>query len=110
MTDARRVRALRGATTVEQGGGAPAEVARDATQELLAALLARNGLAVDDVISALFPITPDLFLAAPARAAREAGWQLVPMLTATEAPAEHALAHCIRVLLHVETPRARDAM
>jgi chorismate mutase len=110
MTDPRRVRALRGATTVEQGGGTPAEVARAATHELLAALLERNGLTTDDVISALFTLTPDLYSAAPARAAREAGWHAVPMLTATEAPAEHSLSHCIRVMLHVETGRPRDAL
>jgi chorismate mutase len=110
MTDVRRVRALRGATTVEQGGGPPAEVARAATHELLAELLDRNELTPDDVISALFTVTPDLYSAAPARAAREVGWRAVPMLTATEAPAEHSLSHCIRVMLHVETVRGREAL
>lgn len=104
-----RVRALRGATTVDSAG-APADAARDATQEMLRALLELNGLTVDDIISALFTLTPDLYSAAPAQAAREAGWHDVPMLTATEAPAEQSLPRCIRVMLHVETTRARDEL
>jgi chorismate mutase len=109
MTELPRVRALRGATTVEMTGVA-ADAARDATQEMLRTLLEQNGLTVDDVVSALFTLTPDLYSAAPARAARGAGWHDVPMLTATEAPADHSLPRCIRVMLHVETTRPRDAM
>lgn len=105
-----KVRALRGATTVELGGASLPDLARDATQELLTRLLARNGLAPADVISALFTLTPDLYSAAPALAARELGWLDVPMLTATEAPAEHSLPRCIRVMLHVETTRERAEM
>lgn len=109
-----RVRALRGATTVPPGAAETAARAGEATQELLRALLERNGLTTADVISALFTLTADLPSAAPARAAREAGWHDVPMLTATEAPAEApaegSLPRCIRVMLHVETPRAREAL
>lgn len=109
MPEPPRLRALRGATTVDLAG-AIGERASDATQELLRALLELNGLTLDDVVSAIFTITPDLYSAAPARAARDAGWHDVPMLTATEAPSEQSLPRCIRVLLHVETTRARDAM
>jgi len=108
MSEARNVRALRGATTVDAGTGP--DSARDATQELLRALLEQNGLTVDDVISALFTVTPDLYSAHPARAARAAGWSEIPMLTATEAPAEQSLPRCLRVLMHVETTRPRSAM
>ncbi|MDB4880217.1 MAG: aroH [Gemmatimonadetes bacterium] len=110
MTEQRRMRALRGATTVADGGSTSTESARGATQELLAELLARNDLQVDDVVSALFTLTPDLAGAAPARAAREAGWHEVPMLTAAEANAQGSLRRCIRVLLHVESTRPRSAM
>ena len=106
MTERHTVRALRGATTADEQGAA-ADRPPAATQELLRALLERNGLTVDAVISALFTLTPDLQAAAPALAAREAGWHDVPMLTATEAPAAQSLACCIRVLLHVETARPR---
>lgn len=104
------VRAIRGATTVEAGGAPDADSARSATQELLRSLLERNGLTVDDVVSALFTLTPDLYSAAPALAARESGWQDIPMLTASEAPSERSLPRCIRVMLHVESTRARAEM
>ena len=110
MTVPLAVRALRGATTVDDTGTSLAEAARAATQELLRALLERNGLTADDVVSAFFTVTPDLYTAAPAAAAREAGWHEVPMLTASEAPAEHGLPRCIRVLLHVETRRPRSEL
>lgn len=110
MTDRIAVRALRGATTIAAGEQPTPDAAREATQELLQAMLDQNALTVDDVVSALFTLTPDLYGAAPARAAREAGWHEVAMLTASEAPSEHSLPHCIRVLLHVETTRPRAAL
>ena len=110
MSKPSAVRALRGATTVEADGQPTAEAARAATQELLRVMLERNALTVDDVVSAFFTLTPDLYEAAPALAAREAGWHEVPMLTASEAPSAIGIARCIRVLAHVETPRPRSAM
>jgi chorismate mutase len=110
MTHASTVRALRGATTVDPATGPTAAAAREATQELLRALLELNGLTVDDVVSAVFTITADLYEAAPALAARELGWHEVPMLTAAEAPAERSLGRCIRVLVHVHTVRPRSEM
>ncbi len=110
MPDASTVRALRGATTVELASGSLAGAARDTTQELLRGLLELNGLTVHDVVSAIFTITPDLYQSAPALAAREAGWNEVPMLVASEAPSEHSLERCIRVLVHAETTRPRSEM
>ena len=113
MTSASTVRALRGATSVAVDAPV-AEGTRQATQELLRELLTRNALTTEDVISALFTITPDLADGAPARAAREAGWHDVPMLTAAEAPADsaqpQAISRCIRVMLHVHSDRPRAAM
>lgn len=100
----RHVRAVRGATTVERND--PAAVL-EGTQELLTALASRNALQADDIISAIFTVTPDLTSDFPARAAREMGWADVPLLCALEIPAEGALPRCIRVLLHVETTRDR---
>jgi len=95
--------ALRGAITVATDD--PALVA-EATQELLATLLARNGLQVAQVISAFFTCTSDLASAYPAQAARNHGWRSVPMLCAAEMPVRGALPRCIRVLLHAEQPAA----
>jgi chorismate mutase len=102
-----RVRGLRGATTVT--ADEPALIL-DATSELLTALLERNGLAPTDVISAIFSVTPDLSSEFPARAARESGWEDVPLLCMTEIPVPGALPLCIRALLHVETPHDAPAM
>jgi chorismate mutase len=39
-----------------------------------------------------------------------AGWGDVPLLCAQELPVPGALPRCVRVLLHVETKRARNEM
>ncbi len=104
------VRALRGETAVDLELGALSDVAGAATGALLRTLLECNALTVDDVISALFTVTPDLYEAAPARAACEGGWHDVPMLTAAEAQSAHGLAHCVRVMLHVHTSQPRGAL
>jgi len=103
----RHVRAIRGATTVERDG---AEQVRAATQALLREIAARNGIAPGDVISALFTVTADLTSEFPARAARDLGWTDVPLLCTVEIPVPGALPRCIRVLLHLETDRPRDAI
>lgn len=104
---ARTVRALRGAITV--GSDDPHEI-RDATQELLDELLFLNGLGRDDVISAIFTVTPDLASEFPAHGARLVGWTDIPMICAQEAGVDGALPRCIRVLLHVHTWRPRSDM
>jgi chorismate mutase len=101
------VRAIRGATTVERDS---AEDIRAATQALLAEMAARNGIAPEDVISAVFTVTADLRAEFPARAARDLGWVDVPLLCTVEIPVPGALPRCIRVMLHIETTRARDAI
>jgi len=93
------VRALRGATTVRcDEAGAIA----DAVIELMAALCRENHLVDDEVISAIFTMTPDLRAAFPAETARRAGWSQVPLLCAIEIPVTGSLPRCLRVLLHVE--------
>ncbi len=103
----RRLRALRGATTVPRD---EAGELRAATRELLAAILDRNAIETDDIVSALFTVTPDLSTEFPARAARELGWTDVPLLCAVTVDVPLALPRCIRILLHIETTRARDEL
>lgn len=93
------VRAIRGATSVPDD--TPEEMAV-AVRELLAALRHENALRHDEVISAIFTVTPDLVSAFPAEAARGAGWDHVPLLCTTEIPVPDGLPRCLRVLLHVE--------
>ncbi|HEY9427349.1 MAG TPA: chorismate mutase [Gemmatimonadaceae bacterium] len=103
----RKMRAVRGATTVERDD---ADLVVSATRELLTALAERNAIVHDQVISAIFTVTPDITSEFPARAARELGWVDVPLLCAMEIPTTRGLTHCIRVLLHIETELPRSAL
>ena len=99
------VRAIRGAITVAEDD--PGAIVR-ATEELLSAMLTRNQIAPEDVISALFTTTPDLTSEFPAAAARRLGLADVPLLCAAEIAVPGALPRCVRVLLHVTSDRARS--
>jgi chorismate mutase len=98
------VRAIRGAIQVEADD-------RDAiirgTTELVAALMERNALTTDDVISVLFTATPDLTAEFPALAARKLGFHDVPLICCTEIAVPGALPRVVRLLAHVETDRPR---
>jgi len=98
------VRGIRGATTVDHND---ATEIREATQELLQRILAENELCTEDLVSAIFTVTPDLNADFPASSARAIGWELVPLLCATEIPVPSGLPHCIRVLLHANTTRCQ---
>ena len=97
-----RVRALRGATTLERD---EREHLIERTQELIAALFERNGLHEDDLISIVFTATADVHSAFPAEAAREAGITHVPLMCARELEIEGGIGRCIRVLVHAYTDR-----
>ena len=102
-----RMRAVRGAITVEKDA---AEQVMAATRELLTALAERNSIAPENIVSAIFTVTPDITSEFPARAARELGWVDVPLLCAMEIATPRGLERCIRVLLHVETELPRSAL
>lgn len=95
----RRTHAIRGATTV--GHDDPRHI-YDATRELLEAIVERNWLDVDEIVSVWFTVTPDLTTAFPALAAREMGWIDIPLLCASEIPVPDAMGHVVRVLMEVE--------
>jgi len=99
VTDDESIRliALRGATTVEADS---ADDIKARTEELLTQLLARNSLAIDDIVSILFTSTPDLRSDFPAAAARSLGLSHTPLLCAQEIPVEGAVERCVRVLIH----------
>src|SRR5262249_35147015 len=69
------------------------------TARLLTELLARNGLAVEQIVSAIFTATPDLDADFPAHAARRLGWHDVPLLGAVEGGVPGAMPRVVRVLL-----------
>jgi chorismate mutase len=101
------VRALRGATTVDED--TPAQIA-ERVQELLRAVMSANDLLEDDVISILFTATADVTSTFPATGAREIGFGAVPLLCAAEIAVPGATPLCLRVLLHVETTLGRDEL
>ncbi|MDP9435681.1 MAG: chorismate mutase [Actinomycetota bacterium] len=100
------VRAVRGATQVDEDDRA---LVLDATTELLVAVLQRNDLDPDDLISVIFTATPDLRAEFPAYAARQMGITDVPLLCATEIAVPGSMPRVLRLLAHVETdlPRAQ---
>ena len=95
------IRDRRGAITVDED---TPDAIRAATAELLGALLQRNGLDPDDIISMIFTTTPDLRAEFPAVAAREIGLSQVPLLCASEIDVPGALGRCIRVMVHADVP------
>ncbi|MGD2205679.1 MAG: chorismate mutase [Anaerolineae bacterium] len=95
-------RGIRGATTVQTN---TATAILDATCELLARIVKANNVAVDDIASALFTVTPDLTAAFPAQAARKLGWRHVPLLDVQEIPVPGSLPRCVRVLIHWNTEK-----
>jgi chorismate mutase len=96
------VRAARGAIVAP---GDTAERVLGATGKLLGALLERNGIEHDDLISILFTVTDDLRSAFPAEAARQMGMGDVPLLCAREIPVDGAMPSVIRVLAPFHTER-----
>ncbi len=95
------VRGIRGATTVSEDS---AGAILAATQELLLAILEANpDLRPTDIASVFFTVTQDLRSVYPARAARDIGWQEVPLMDAQEIPVPGSLPNCIRVLIHWNT-------
>jgi chorismate mutase len=92
-----KLRALRGAITVEAN---EADAILEATGELVRAVLDRNSLRPEDLVSCVFTCTRDLDAEFPAVAARQLGLSAVPLLCAQEIDVPGALPRVIRLLLH----------
>ncbi len=101
------VRALRGATTVDED---TSDAIHERVQALLREMLARNGVDHDDLISIVFTATDDVHAEFPAAAARAIGLGDVPLLCARELDITGGTPRCIRVLMHLTTERARDEL
>lgn len=98
------VRAIRGAIQVDAD---ERDAILEGTAELVTAVMTRNDLTPDDVISVLFTVTSDLTAEFPALAARKLGFHAVPLMCATEIPVKHAMPRVVRLMAHVETDRTR---
>jgi chorismate mutase len=87
------------------------EAILSATRELLCAILEANPtLQPGNLASAFFTVSEDLRSAYPAQAARQLGWDHVPMLCAQEIPVPGGLPRCIRVLLHWNTHLPQESI
>ena len=98
------IRALRGATTIDE------DTPEDIDERVLAlfeALFERNDLQHDDLISVILTATPDIHSQFPATSARKFGLGDVPLLCAQELDIVGAMPRCIRVLVHLSTERTR---
>jgi len=91
------VRGIRGAVVPFQDSP---DAIYSATRELLLEIINKNeGLKAEDIASVLFTVTDDLQSAFPAAAARQIGWDMVPLIDAREIAVPKSLERVIRVLI-----------
>lgn len=101
-----KVRGIRGATTVLEN---TKDAISEAVTELLDAIENRNELNAEDIVSVTFTATQDLDAVFPAAIARQRPhWQNVPLLDVQQMYVKNSLKRCIRVLIHVNTPKPQD--
>lgn len=100
--DMSMVRAIRGATTVENNDAV--EMLRE-TEKLLLEIVEKNQLKEEDIISIIFTVTHDLNATFPAVAARNIGWTNIALMCTNEIPVPGSLEKCIRVLMHINTDK-----
>ena len=93
-------RGVRGATTTPEN---TQEAILSSTRELLEQIAGENDIHPDDVASVMFTVSPDLDAEYPALAARQMGWNQVPLMCAQEINKPGALPRAIRVLMHWNT-------
>ncbi|KAK1178224.1 chorismate mutase [Streptomyces sp. NBS 14/10] len=99
------VRAVRGAVQLERDE--PRHM-HEQVSALLTAILERNRLTPDDLISVWFTATPDLHSDFPAVAVRKLGITDVPLLCAQELDIAGAMPRVVRILAHIETDLAKS--
>ncbi|MGE5072697.1 MAG: chorismate mutase [Anaerolineae bacterium] len=95
------IRGVRGAITVEED---ELGAILSATRELLEQVMKENAaIRIEDIASAFFTLTEDLSTAYPALAARQMGWESIPMICSREIPVPEGLPRVVRVLVHWNT-------
>lgn len=98
------LRAIRGATTLDEDTVAQLN---ERTKALVAAIIERNELDHDDLVSIVLTATSDIHAGFPATAARGLGLDDVALIGAREIDVPGALPRCIRVLVHAYSTRSR---
>jgi chorismate mutase len=99
------VRAVRGATQLETDNR---DHMLDRVAEMVRGVTGANGLEVEDFISIIFTATSDLHAEFPAYAARQLGFDDVPLICARELEIEGSMPRVVRMMAHVETGLSRQ--
>jgi chorismate mutase len=100
-----RLRAARGAIRVPSDDS---DALLGSTERLLSAVLQRNAIDAEDLVSIMFTVTEDLRSAFPAEAARRMGLGRVPLMCAQEIPVAGSMPSVVRILLHFHSERTLD--
>ena len=100
-------RGLRGATTASDNSR---DSVLEATRELLEQLVEANDLRTEDLAATFFTTSPDLNAEFPAVAARQMGWEYVPLMCGHEMNVPTGLPLCIRVMVLVNTEKSQQEM
>lgn len=98
------LRGVRGATTAISNDP---EAIREATRKLLIAMTKANAVSPDDIAAVIFSSTPDLNASFPAAAARELGWNEVPLFGTQEIDCPTGISLCVRVLILLNTDKSQ---
>ena len=101
------VRGIRGAIDLKRNSK---EEIRNCTQKLLQALVSRNRIKPENIAAAFFTATPDLTADFPAYAARDLGWNNVPMMCNQELNVRGGMKRVIRILLLANTTLSQKAI
>jgi chorismate mutase len=99
------VRAVRGATQLETDAR---DHMLDRVAEMVRDVMEANELGVGDFISIVFTATSDLHSEFPAYAARQLGFDDVPLICARELEIDGSMPRVVRMLAHVETDLMRQ--
>ncbi len=103
-----RIRAIRGATTVEENS---VQAIAEAVTEMLDILETKNKIDPTQIISVTFSVTKDIDAIFPAAIARRRPlWDNVALLDVQQMHVEGSLDHCIRVLIHVNLPTTQTEL
>ncbi len=101
-------RGIRGAISVEEDRS---DCITSATGKLLDEILHSNpGIQPQYIASIIFTMTDDLTSANPATAARQTGWEDVPLMCAREINISASMPRVIRILVHWNTDLPQSAI
>ncbi len=97
------MRGIRGATTLENNDK---KSIKEATVELIDAILDKNNIEIENIAFVIFTVTSDIDADFPAKYAREyCGFENVPMMCYREMDVKGAITKCLRILICVNTTK-----